>query len=100
MRHCATLSSKLCVLGCLVLVLWLSPVRSASAEFITLDFSASQNCRLQDFPNPLSQQYPEGNVTLGGVPFDIPVGGNNAWHSTGSFGYNSGPNPRTVDINV
>lgn len=102
MRLCVTLVSKLCVLSCLLLVLWASHARVASAGFITLDFSDSHNCRLQTFGGPpeLVAQLPEGDVTLGGVPFSIPVGGNNAWHSTSAFGYNSGPNPRIVDVNV
>jgi hypothetical protein len=55
-------------------------------------FPASCNLRLQN----INSGFPQGEVVLGGVPFSIPTGGNNIWHSY----YASGANPRVLDINV
>jgi hypothetical protein len=84
----------------MVLVFWTPHIQVGAAELIPLDFSASHNCRLQTLLGPASLvgQFPEGDVELLGVPFSIPVGVDNAWHSTTY--YNPGPNPRTVDISV
>ncbi|MFH0980155.1 MAG: CARDB domain-containing protein, partial [Planctomycetota bacterium] len=62
------------------------------AVYQPLDFSASHNGRLQDSDGG----FPEGDVVLGGVPFSIPVGGNNCWTS----GSVPGPNPIVLDIPV
>lgn len=52
------------------------------ATFIPIDFSSSHNRRIQD----RHSSFPEGNVVLGGVPFNIPVGGNNEWGSGDGMG--------------
>ncbi len=50
-------------------------------RFVTVDFSAYHDTRLQSFePNGISSRYLEGYVVFGGgPPFDIPIGGLNAW---------------------
>lgn len=55
---------------------------SALANFTTVALP-SYNFRLQSLFGA-SALYPEGNVTLGGVPFSIPVGGNNGFGMGGS----------------
>jgi hypothetical protein len=67
---------------------------TASAGYVTVDLSPYTNARIQNY-QPSSAGYPEGHVTLGGVPFDIEkVGGNNAWNAE----YVSGPYPHVLDI--
>ena len=40
--------------------------------------------------------FPQGNLTFAGIPFYIPESGDNYWNSY----YQSGPNPRTLSIDV
>lgn len=53
------------------------------------------NERLQTFPGA-GNQFPEGNVTLGGIPFSIPSGAENIWDSQLA----PGSNPRTLVVPV
>ena len=88
------MSAKKWVVG-LAAVLVLVGVGKVQAEiFQTVGFSALQNFRWQD--NSTMMGAPTGNVNLGGVPFSIPVAGNNAWHAH----FASGPDPRSIDISV
>jgi len=66
---------------------------AASASLIPVDFSAFHNARPQGGKG--SAEYPEGNLVLGGVLFDIPVGGNNYWSAI-----YSDPNPHRIDVPV
>lgn len=59
---------------------------SLLAGFIPIDYPSPYNCRIQD----RNSSFPEGNVVLGGVPFNIPVGGNNEWGSGNGAGGGSG----------
>jgi hypothetical protein len=52
------------------------------ADFGPVDFSSFHNTRMQDGFGS-SSHYPEGDLLLGGVPFSIPAGGNNAWAARG-----------------
>lgn len=63
--------------------------------FLPQDFSALHNSRMQNYDGQASS-YPEGSVTLGGVPFDIPAGGLNVWNATAALG----DNPRILSIPV
>ena len=63
----------------------------ARAAFVPVNFSAKFNRRLQDngwesIGMDGALLSPSGTTTLGGVPFNIPVNGNNYWHS-----YQPGP---------
>jgi hypothetical protein len=59
-----------------------------------VDLAPYANARIQNY-QPSSAAYPEGQVTLGGIPFDIEkVGGNNAWNAEAV----SGPYPHILDI--
>ena len=70
----------------------LAASNSASAGYVTVDLSPYANARIQNY-QPSSAGYPEGPVTLGGVPFDIQkVGGNNAWNAE----YVTGAYPRAA----
>ncbi len=53
------------------------------------------NRRLQEMSGA-SNQYPEGRVNLGGVPFYIPVGGLNEWAAWAV----PGPNPKVLELPV
>jgi len=54
----------------------LCPLLAQALSFQPIDFSAFHNGRIQDRVSVV----PEGiGVLLGGVPFDIPAGGNNEW---------------------
>jgi hypothetical protein len=66
----------------LVAVLSFSCLASpATAQVVMVDLSPYANARIQGY-QPSSAGYPEGMVTLGGVPFNIQkVGGNNAWNA-------------------
>lgn len=68
---------------------------SARAELVTVDFASSHNARMQNLAGQAAS-FPEGSVTLGGVPFEIPAGGDNIW----AAGLAAGPNPRTLVIPV
>lgn len=62
--------------------------------FVTVDLSPFANARIQTY-QPSSAGYPEGPVTLGGVPFNIQkAGGNNAWNAE----FVPGPYPHVLDI--
>ncbi len=64
----------------------------ANAAFVPIDFSAIHNSRIQSRVSVV----PEGNgVLLGGVPFNIPAGGNNEWRSI-----NQGTGLNIVDIPI
>jgi hypothetical protein len=63
-----------------------------SLTYTPIDFHAQQNLRIQGL-QPEMQTCPEGDVTLGGIPFSIPAGGNNAW-------LGSGPSTFTIDVGV
>lgn len=58
--------------------LYILTIAKAYAAFVPIDFSAFHNSRIQSRVSVV----PEGNgVVLGGVAFNIPVGGNNEWRS-------------------
>ncbi len=83
--------------SCVLLLLILLVVAScppAIAEWVPADFSGSHNFRMQDLDDPASQDFPEGEVILGGVPFDIPAGGSNVWDAHIA----AGENPRILEI--
>ena len=61
---------------------------SLLAGFVPVDFSSHYNHRIQD----RNSSFPEGNVVLGGVPFNIPVGGDNEWGSGDGWGGGSSGN--------
>jgi hypothetical protein len=71
------------------------PVR-ARAGLLSVDFSASHNLRLQDLLGGSASQLPEGNLTLGGVPFSIPTGGNNFWSAAPGMA----ANPRVLEVPI
>src|SRR5437899_1276360 len=63
-------------------------------SFVTVDLSPYTNTRIQNY-QPSAAGYPEGMVTLGGIPFNIQsVGGNNAWNAE----IVSGPYPHVLSI--
>lgn len=62
---------------------------------LTVDFAEHHNNRMQDYAGAASQ-YPEGEVVLGSVAFNIPAGTNNVWNAEAS----GGANPRQIDITV
>ena len=65
----------------MTLAMFLCTGRPASAGYVMVDLSPYANARIQNY-QPSSAGYPEGLVTLGGVPFNIQaVGGNNAWNA-------------------
>src|SRR5205807_4789799 len=85
-RHAGSYKPRLELLECRTL---------PTLTYIPVDFSVYHNLRFQDL-QPCAHDLPEGDVVLGGVPFHIPVGGNNAW-----WGQNAnGPFPRSIDIPV
>lgn len=60
-----------------ILMLGAAAQRAQAAPFYRpIDFSSSHNNRLQD----LNPAFPYGNVTLGTIPFTIPVNGNNYYN--------------------
>jgi Bacterial pre-peptidase C-terminal domain/PEP-CTERM motif len=64
------------------------------ADFVTVSLAPYANARIQNY-QPSSAGYPEGHVTLGGIPFDIEaVGGNNAWNAE----VVRGPYPHVLSI--
>lgn len=68
----------------------------AAGQLTPIDLAPYANQRLQTVGYGAVSQLPEGRLTLGGMPFTIPVGGNNVW--TGAAA--TGPNPRTLDVAV
>src|SRR5262245_49489654 len=78
----------------LALIVSLSGLSAARAGIITVDLSPFTNARIQTY-QPGAIAYPEGNVTLGGVPFSIKtVGGNNAWNAE----FVAGPQPHILNV--
>jgi len=81
-----------------VLLIGLGTISPAKAlTYQPVDFSSSFNGNLQN----TNSQYPSGNVTLGGVPFDIGLngsGGNNFWN--GYIAAGTGSETETLNINV
>lgn len=71
-------------------------VRPVAGVATPIDLSSLANQRLQSLGYGAVGQLPEGNVSLGGVAFSIPVGGANVW--TGQSA--SGVNPRILDVPV
>src|SRR5712692_4769641 len=68
--------------------------RTVPSTFVTVDLSQYANTRIQNY-QPSSAGYPEGMVTLGGIPFNIQaVGGNNAWNAE----VVSGPYPHVLSV--
>jgi len=79
------------------------PYSTASARVIpaagaltAIDLAPHANQRLQSVGFGAVNRLPEGNVTLGGIGFSIPVSGNNIW--TGQAA--TGTNPRVLDLAV
>ncbi len=69
-------------------------VRTLLSSFVTVDLSPYTNTRIQNY-QPSAAGYPEGMVTLGGIPFNIQtVGGNNAWNAE----VVSGPYPHVLSV--
>ena len=100
-RSTRTLKFIAPALAALCLISWAVVDRPASAQSTTtlsyqpINFSAFHNFRYQN----LEAAYPEGSVTLGGVPFQISAGGNNSW--VASEPENPGlTNPKTLTVNV
>lgn len=82
---------RLAVVAAVVGVLSAAPVK---AGFIQVSLAPYANARIQGY-QPGAAGYPEGMVTLGGIPFNIQnVGGNNAWNAEGV----SGPQPHVLSI--
>jgi hypothetical protein len=71
-------------------------VTPAAGIATTISLAPFANQRLQSVGFGAVSRLPEGNVTLGGVRFSIPVGGNNVW--TGAAA--TGGNPRVLDVPV
>lgn len=72
----------------------LASSRPAQAAPILVDLSPYANTRIQNY-QPSAAGYPEGMVTLGGVPFNIQaVGGNNAWNAE----LVAGPQPHVLSV--
>lgn len=65
-------TAKICLFASLLLFL---PLR-ANADFVTVSLAPVANEIQYRF-----ESVPVGQVTLGGVPFDIPTSGNNSWSS-------------------
>jgi hypothetical protein len=64
-----------------------SAVAQAGFQYIPVDLSPHYNVRRQ----VINPNFPEGNLVLGGVPFVIPIGGNNEWTCTGTHSQGAGP---------
>lgn len=71
-------------------------VTPTTGSLTTIDLAPHANRRLQAVGFGAVNQLPEGDVTLGGIGFAIPVGGNNVW--TGAAA--TGSNPRILDVAV
>jgi hypothetical protein len=64
------------------------------ADYVTVSLADYANARIQGY-QPTSAGYPEGPVTLGGIPFNIQTaGGNNAWNAEAV----AGPYPHVLSI--
>jgi len=73
-----------------------APIVPAAGRLTPIDLAPYANRRLQNVGYGAVSLFPEGMLTLGGMPFTIPVGGNNVW--TGAAA--TGPNPRPLDVAV
>jgi hypothetical protein len=71
-------------------------VAPVAGALTPIDLTVFANRRLQSVGYGAVGRLPEGNVTLGGIGFAIPVGGNNVW--TGEAA--RGGNPRALDVPV
>jgi hypothetical protein len=71
-------------------------LRPLAGVVTPIELSSLANQRLQTLGYGAVGMLPEGNVSLGGIPFSIPVGGTNVW----SGGAASGANPRSLDVPV
>ena len=69
------------------------PPNNGAPNYTIIEFE-----RNAPFPGDNSTPWPRGDVTLGGVPFRIPVLDPSVWKSEDPF--MTGPNPRTLDILV
>jgi hypothetical protein len=79
----------------IVVLTWCVFAPCARADFVLVDLSPYANARIQNYQPPNSNLYPEGMVTLGGIPFNIQaVGGNNAWNAE----VVTGPYPHVLSI--
>jgi hypothetical protein len=77
---------------CFVTSLLVPP--AVRAGFVEVSLAPYANARIQNY-QPSAAAYPEGEVVLGGIPFNIQtVGGNNAWNAE----VVSGPYPHILDI--
>lgn len=77
----------------LLIVTGLAVAAPARADFITVSLAPYANRRMQYY-QPSSAGYPEGLVTLGGIPFNIQTaGGLNAWNAEYPGAY-----PHVLDI--
>src|SRR5262249_38868308 len=72
-----------------------SPGDETRTEYQAIDFSTWANTKLSSL-GAVSSTFPTGSFVANGVPFFIPISGNNLWHSELA----TGPNPRFVDIPV
>jgi hypothetical protein len=77
---------QLIKLLCIIVVVFSMLSSPVMATFIPVDFSSSHNVRIQD----RNSSFPEGDIILGGIPFEIPVGGYNEWSSGDGRGGGSG----------
>ena len=72
------------------------PVIPAADRLTPIDLAPYANRRLQSVGYGAVSKFPEGTLTLGGIPFTIPVGGNNVWTGAAAKGLN----PRALDVAV
>jgi hypothetical protein len=75
-----------------------APVVVAMGKGMPITLASFANQRLQTIGPGAVPQLPEGDVTLGGVRFSIPVGGNNVW--TGAVAVGVNPRVITVPVNI
>ena len=69
------------IISAVLFASWVIFGQSALGGFVEVDLSTYANARIQNY-QPSASGYPEGPVTLGGIPFNIQaVGGNNAWNA-------------------
>jgi hypothetical protein len=73
------------------------PGGARAQTYIPVDLSPHVNSRIQTLAGA-ANQYPEGPTVLGGVPFDIPAGGNNAWDAR--FAGTTNPRVLTIPVNI
>lgn len=80
----------------ILLLALLCPIAAQAATFHEVDLTGDVNARLQDPLIINGHTFPEGPVVLGGVPFDIPVGGDNYWGAD----HVAGSNPIVLEVAV